>query len=297
MKTIEKKRIVKHLESMSGCVRKFLNGKGHDMVEVLFANPKEGEADVTRRFDYRAEEIAINYCRKNFRFPVRILTEERGAVITKRGEPFFTLVIDPVDGSTNYKRNIESTAFSVALIPKNQKIIPKNVEIALVSYIWSGNLIYAMKGEGAYYKTADGKIKPARGSSIRDIRKALLGMDLDFNADSRWKWQRVMKVIQDCHMIRRGGSAAQDAAYVAIGAYDAIIDVRDKSTPENFMAAYLLIKEAGGLLTGPDGKELGEMEDIKRCYNWVASGNRELHKQIIERIRMDAKPGTNMICW
>lgn len=271
--------ILKHLKMTFYEVKKFLDAEGHVMVEELMKNPRKD--DLTMRFDYRAEEIAINYLRKNLTFPVKILTEERGEIVTRKGTPLLTIVIDPVDGSTNYRRNIESTAFSVAVIPADKLITPKNVTIALIGSVWSGNTFSAIMGEGAYYNE-----KRIFGSQITDINKALIGIDLDFNMDEKWKWQRIMPLIEKCHMIRRGGAAALDAAYVATGAYDAIVDVRDKSTPENFMAAYLIITEAGGILTDPFGNELPEMRDISKVYNWVASGNKKLHEQIINTLNM-----------
>ncbi|MDP2973901.1 MAG: inositol monophosphatase, partial [Candidatus Diapherotrites archaeon] len=73
---------------------------------------------------------------------------------------------------------------------------------------------------------------------------------------------------------------------VASAGFDAHVDVRDKLTPENFMAAYLIIKEAGGVLTDAFGKELPETGDLKKPFNIVASGNIGLHRQIIELLEM-----------
>lgn len=271
--------VVKHLTSMFREVKKFLDVKGHVMVEELMKNPRKD--DVTMKFDYNAEGIAINYLKKHLTFPVRVLTEERGEIITRKGNPICTVVIDPVDGSTNYKRNIESTAFSVAVVPSDKSVTPKNVEIALIGSVWSGNVFSAIKHMGAYHNQ-----KRVFGSQVTEVGKALIGMDLDFNMNEKWKWQRITQLTEKCHMIRRGGSASLDAVYVSNGGYDAIVDVRDKSTPENFIAAYLIICEAGGVLTDPFGRELPEMSDISKVYNWVASGNPKLHEQIIKTLNM-----------
>ncbi|MFH0737039.1 MAG: inositol monophosphatase family protein [Candidatus Micrarchaeota archaeon] len=286
MRRLDNGRMVLEMEKCFRKVRRFLNTKGRLLVEEKMANPrKPDQCDVTMGFDYEAEWKAIEHFDR-LKIPMRILTEERGVVELGSSAPEFTLVMDPTDGSTNYKRGIESTAFSVALVPEGQPISPRYVEAAFIGSVWSGNTWVAVKGVGASRNS-----NPCRASSVSDISEALIGMDLDFNMGERWKWARVMPVIERCHMIRRGGAASLDAAYVAHGGYDAIIDVRDKSTPENFMAAYLIIKEAGGLLTDPLGNELPEMSDLGKKYNWVGSGNPALHEKIIRTLDMGSTPG------
>jgi myo-inositol-1(or 4)-monophosphatase len=264
-------------------VTDFLKKDGRLLVEKKIENPaKPDKCDVTMGFDHEAESIAIKHYEEKLSFPIRILTEERGEVILGRS-PEWTLVMDPTDGSTNYGRGIESTAFSVGIVPEGEIVTPKNVDVAFIGSTWSGNVWSAVKGEGARY---NGEI--CHSSEITELGKALIGMDLDFNMDEKWKWARIMPIIEECHMIRRGGAAALDAAYVAHGGYDAIIDVRDKSTPENFMAAYLIITEAGGIFTDPFGNELPEV-DLSKKYNWIGSGNQKLHEQILKTLNMNVK--------
>lgn len=87
--------------------------------------------------------------------------------------------------------------------------------------------------------------------------------------------------------IRRNGSAALGLMQVATGAVDAYIDVRDISTPENWLAAQLLIREAGGIFTDPQGREIEiDKLDLTRPYSYVASGNRELHDKILKCLNL-----------
>jgi fructose-1,6-bisphosphatase/inositol monophosphatase family enzyme len=75
------------------------------------------------------------------------------------------------------------------------------------------------------------------------------------------------------------GSASLELSCVANASVEVLII--KGLTPENFAAAYLIIKEAGGILTDERGKELPEL-DMKKGYNIVASGNKEMHGKIIE---------------
>ncbi len=280
----QREELIRYTAGAFQKVKAFLKKDGRLLIEKKIDNPaKPDKCDVTMGFDYEAESIVIKHFEKNLGFSVRILTEERGEVILGES-PEWTMVIDPVDGSTNYKRAIESTAFSVGIVPEGEIVTPKNVEVAFIGSTWSGNTWSAVKGEGARY---NGEV--CHSSEITELRKALIGMDLDFNTDEKWKWARIMPVIEECNMIRRGGAGALDGVYVAHGGYDAIIDVRDKSTPENFMAAYLIITEAGGIFTDAHGNEIPEV-DLSKKYNWIGSGNEELHEQILKTLNMNVKP-------
>lgn len=233
---------------------------------------------MTLRFDWEAEQIVIDHCKK-LGFPVRLLSEERGEVLIGSGTPKYVLIVDPLDGSTNYKQKIEISAFSIAAIPAGKSLALENVEYALIGSLWSGNVFSAQKGGGAFYNG-----KRASASGVTDLSKAIITIDLDFS--DKKKWKRVGPVIEKSHMIRRMGANALDTAFVSIGAYDAMIDVRDRLTPENFMAGYLLVKEAGGIFTDPFGNELPEITDLTTPYNVVAAGNTELHREILGLLDM-----------
>lgn len=264
------------LEEMFRLVRKSLLAEKAKLGREMRVNPK---GDTSYRFDLRAEELAVDYCKKNLRFPVRILSEESGEILTKAGTPKYTLVIDPVDGSTNFKRGIELSGFSVAVLSASKPLAVQNVLFGLVGNLFTGSIVKAEKGKGA---TVNGD--KATTSNVIELRKALVNIDLDF--DEMRKNSRVLPIMHKVFQMRRIGSGSIELALVATGGFDAHIDVRDKLTPENFMAGYLLIREAGGIFTDPYGEELPEIESFTKPFNIVASGNMILHKQIIELLQM-----------
>ncbi len=239
-------------------------------------NPK---GDETYRFDLRAEEIAINYCKENFDFPIIILSEECGEILTKEGEPKYTFIIDPVDGSRNFKRGIEISGFSIGAIPAGKPLAVQNVEFALVGSFFTGSVYKAEKEKGCYFNNAK-----AKTSQTTDIEKAFICIDPD--AEDKEKRKRFLKLLNIVGAVRRLGSASLELSAVAVGALDGHVDLRDDLTPENFMAAYLLINEAGGVFTDPCGKELPPIKSLTEVYCIAAAGNKELHKKILELIEM-----------
>lgn len=74
--------------------------------------------------------------------------------------------------------------------------------------------------------------------------------------------------------IRRSGSAALDLAYVAAGHYDAFWEM--KLQPWDMAAGALMIKEAGGLVSGLTGQE-----DFMETGGIVA-GNPKIFKALLQ---------------
>ncbi len=266
--------VLNELEEMFSLVRKTLLEEREKLLEEITQNPK---GEMTYRFDLKAEEIAIEYSKGKFGFPVRILSEERGETLTKEGTPKYTLMIDPVDGSTNFKKGIEVAAFSVAVLPAEKPLTLENVEFGLVGNLFSGSICKARKGEGSYFNGVK-----AKASQNTDVEKAIVNIDTD--APEKKNKKRYLRLLQTVESVRRLGSASLEVTAVATGAVDAHVDIRDELTPENFMAAYLLVKEAGGVFTDWKGKELPEIKSMTDRFNIVVSGNRELHEKILALI-------------
>lgn len=283
-----------HLENIFQDVRKYLLGHGYRKTSIVGTNIKSN--DVSSEFDIGAEKIAIDYCRKH-NLPVEIWSEETGktAVCDK---PEFLLIIDPCDGSTNFKSWIEGSAFSVACMPFGNSN-PASVRYALIGSIISGAVIKAERGKGTFYKgpfSGFNEINVSTSTNT-DIYRSKVEIDLDFglneaSGETRNKelMKRVDKLMRTgIKNIRRNGSAALGLSYIATGSLDSFVDVRDISTPENWMAAYLLITEAGGVFTDAFGNRMGNV-DFTKPYSYVASGNEKIHKAILERLDMsDAK--------
>jgi fructose-1,6-bisphosphatase/inositol monophosphatase family enzyme len=75
-----------------------------------------------------------------------------------------------------------------------------------------------------------------------------------------------------------------DLCYVAQGAYDGYVDLRERLTPENFLGPSLILKESGGKLVGQDGLSLGAVE-FTRPYSVLAAANESLLEEILSQLR------------
>jgi myo-inositol-1(or 4)-monophosphatase len=272
---------------MFAAVRHYLLADGQlpEAWGTVATNPK-GEA--TRIFDATAEQIALDIARRELG-AFRALSEEAGE-ISVGTDPAWTLVLDPCDGSNNFKRGVRSVGFAVAALPLGAPLDPARVEYAVCGDIYTGTVYEAARGRGA---TVDGR--PCAVSATREPRHAMLGINIGRDGparpgstgeamDVRRGLERILPLLEAASTVRRTGATVLDLCYVAEGAYDAYVDLRERLTPENFLAPALILHEAGGRLTNPRGEPLGAVE-FTTPYSVLATGSLELLASILEVMR------------
>lgn len=280
--------------AMFAAVRAYLLSEG-STVEArapVATNPK-GEA--TRGFDAEAERIALEVARERLG-AYCAFSEEAGELVCGR-DARWTLVIDPCDGSNNFRRGIRAVGFAVAALPAGAPLDPELVEYALCGDIFTGTVYSAARGQGA---TIDGLA--CHASRLGALRHAMLGVNLgrernghalppsasdgddDDDEPVHYTSGQVHRLLDRAATIRRMGATVLDLCYVAQGAYDAYVDLRDRLTPENFLAPALVLREAGALLTGPDGGSLGPVV-FTQPYSVIASGTPALLDEILGVLR------------
>jgi myo-inositol-1(or 4)-monophosphatase len=271
----------KHLRTMFTEVREFLLGEGLRKLATVQTNAR---GDVTKEFDYLAEERIINYCAREITEPVRILTEERGEVQTRSGPARWTLIVDPVDGSENFARGNELSCVSLALLPGADLPRPETVAAALVGGIFSGTIYEAEKGSGAWRNG-----QTIRSSAVTNLSEAIV--TIDFNFRGTGPVSRLYRLLASIKDARRFGSAAFEFSAVASGGADAYVDVRDTLSPENYMAAQLIVAEAGGAISDRLGQPLAPIRSMTQGQSIVAAGTRALHVAILEVLAQDSAAG------
>jgi myo-inositol-1(or 4)-monophosphatase len=260
------------LQAMFADVRQFLLTDGLKKLATVQTNAR---GDVTKEFDFLAEGRIIEVCAREIADPVRVLTEERGEVRTRPGPARWTLIVDPVDGSENFARGNEFSCVSLALLPGEDLPRPEDVTIALVGRIFSGTTYEAEKGSGAWRNG-----EPIRASTTSRLSDALVTVDLNFRGSA--SVSRLFPLLRSIKDARRFGSAAFEFAAVASGGVDAYVDVRDTLSPENYMAACLIVAEAGGVISDPHGKPLAPIHSMTQGQSIVAAATRPLHEAILE---------------
>jgi myo-inositol-1(or 4)-monophosphatase len=153
-----------------------------------------------------------------------------------------TWIIDPLDGTTNFAHGFPFVAISVALWDEG------DVQLGLVHLPVLNELFHAAKGRGTHLNNA-----PVHVSTIPDLENSLVATGFPYSVREQLPpilgWMETMLSLTQG--IRRPGSAASDLAYVACGRFDAFYEINLK--PWDMAAGWLLVREAGGLVTRMDG--------------------------------------------
>jgi len=179
---------------------------------------------------------------------------------------------DPIDGTTNLVRGLPFYATSIAV--STEPYLNK-VHAGLVADLFHDITYLAEKGKGAY---RDGhKLVPSNNVSLEE---AVIGVDLNSYKVERIA-PKLTKLIAKTKHIRHFGANALELCFVADGTTDAFVDIRGKLRTTDMAAAWLILREAGAVITRPDGEELTARLDPKQKVEFVASANLELHRILL----------------
>jgi myo-inositol-1(or 4)-monophosphatase len=201
---------------------------------------KKGRNDYVSEADRDAEQAVIETIHKHYPDHA-ILAEESGA----SGQSDTVWIIDPLDGTTNFLHGFPVFAVSIGVQVKGR------IEHGVVYDPVRQELFTASRGTGAQL---DGR--RIRVSGQTHLEHSLVGTGFPFRqAESELPPYLTMfeKIMRNTSGIRRPGAAALDLSYVAAGRLDAFWETG--LAPWDLAAGSLIIREAGGIITGLDGSE------------------------------------------
>jgi myo-inositol-1(or 4)-monophosphatase len=186
------------------------------------------------------------------------------------------VTVDPIDGTTNLTRGLPFFCTSVAI---SSKPFLSDVHAGMVTDLFHGTTYTAAKGKGAF---RDGE--KISTSTITSLEEAVIGLDLNSYKVKQIAPQ-LSELIQETKHIRHFGANALELCFVAEGLTDAFVDIRGKLRTTDVAAAFLILKEAGGTISAPEGKPVDVSLDPKNTLIFVASGNPQIHKAILNSIK------------
>jgi len=158
--------------------------------------------------------------------------------------------IDPLDGTTNFAHGFPQFCVSMGLEHRPKGLAEENDGPIVAGVIYDpmrDELFVAERGKGA---TINGR--PIHVSKVPYLSEALLATG--FPSHKRHDNPNIhfyQEFTLRSHGVRRAGSAALDLAYTACGRLDAFWEFN--LNPWDTAAGFLLVEEAGGMVTGFDG--------------------------------------------
>jgi myo-inositol-1(or 4)-monophosphatase len=220
----------------------------------------KGEIDLVTAIDRRSEDEITAIL--TGAFPDHGYLAEESPLTKGAGD--YLWVIDPLDGTTNYSRGFPVFCSSIALSCRGTVIVAAIYNPVL------RELFTALRGGGAFL---NGKgIHVTRRDRLSDGFLAT-GFPYDIRRSRRNNLDHFSHFATRCLAIRRAGAAALDLAYVAAGRFDGFWELKLK--PWDMAAGSLLVEEAGGRVTLPDGRPF-------RLKNGdIVASNGAIHDQML----------------
>lgn len=222
----------------------------------------KGETDFVLDADFEAEKIILKTLQKEFPND-SILSEESDEV---KGDSEYRWIVDPLDGTINFKARIPYFCVSIGLEKENKLIM------AFVYNPITDEFYFAEKNRGAFLN--GDRIKT---SSTEQLTNFLISYSTSNHKTPEVRELGVnsfRKMLNNCRAIRLRGSSILDLCNLANGVFDGLIKVG--ASYWDFAPGCLIVEEAGGKVTDFQGNDWG-----LETQNLIAS-NKIQHHQLLK---------------
>lgn len=240
-------KIVRH------CGEIVLNSK-NDSLDIEY---KDGAANIVTRYDKMIQEILRNELLKIL--PEAIFIGEEEDLHKEISSNGYTYIVDPIDGTMNFSRELSLSAISVALLKDG---IPY-IGVCYNPYL--DEMFIAQKNMGAYLNNKQIKV------SDKNLNEGLLL--IGSSPYSKELHKKSIELLYKYSTIatdfRRVGAAVLDLCNIACGRAELYIEL--KLQPWDYAAGTLIVQEAGGNVTDINQEEM----KFNKPSSIVASNNKE----------------------
>jgi len=182
-----------------------------------------------------------------------------------------SIIIDPIDGTTNFVNQVPHTCISVGVYKNKQPYM------GVVYNPILEELYFAQVGCGAYLN--DEKIEV---STDDYLMTSLISTGFPYTSgscedDLNDVMKKMKNILPNCQDIRRLGSAALDLCYVARGTYEGYYEMNLKAW--DVSAGIIILSEAGGKVSNIEGEVYTLFED-----KYVVATNGLIHEKLLNSL-------------
>jgi myo-inositol-1(or 4)-monophosphatase len=238
-----------------------------------FSKARKSDQSLVTDVDIQIQQLITDHVAREF--PRHgILAEESTETapgMTDPGSAEYCWVIDPLDGTRNYVHGLPFYCVSIALLERGEPVV------GVIHDPNCDRAYSAVKGQGAF---ADGRRMGVSAAGWSD--GPLLGIP------TPRRTPLPAAIYQDWGargVLRHIGSTCLNLALTACGALDACFAQEVKLW--DVAAGALLVTEAGGLVTSPDGQSVFPVEPQRYGGEDIAvlAGGQLLHDELMETLR------------
>ena len=229
----------------------------------------KAKKDLVTQFDMEVEKYLKKRFSKKFK-KFNIIAEESDNVNIEFNN---SIIIDPIDGTTNFVNGVPHTAISVGVY-KNKKPYLAVVYNPILDELYTAKI-----GKGAYLNG-----KKLKVSTEDNFQKSLIATGFPYTSGSDENdlndvVKRIKDVLPLCQDLRRLGSASLDLCYVACGTYEGYYEMNLRAW--DVSAGILIVTEAGGKISNINGDEYTLFED-----KFLVASNGKIHNEFIKNLNL-----------
>ncbi|XP_058196891.1 inositol-phosphate phosphatase-like [Rhododendron vialii] len=230
----------------------------------------KGQVDLVTETDKACEDLIFNHLKQHFPNHKFIGEETTAAYGVTELTDEATWIVDPLDGTTNFVHGFPFVCVSIGLT------IEKVPVVGVVYNPIMDELFTGIHGKGAFLNG-----NPIKVSSQSELVKSLLCTEAGTKRDKPTvdaTTNRINSLLFKVRSLRMCGSCALDLCGIACGRLDLFYEL-GFGGPWDVAGGAVIVKEAGGVIFDPSGKEF----DI--TSQRVAASNPLLKDAFVEALR------------
>ena len=202
----------------------------------------KGRANLVTIADKEAEALIIGRIRE--RYPTHAILAEESGASGADGSSEGRWIIDPLDGTTNFAHQYPFFCVSIGFEQAG------SILCGAVYDPWRDEMFSGARGLGSFMNEQRLCV-----SDVETLRSALImtGFPYGFREKIKLAMGQFEAFMIESQAVRRGGSAALDLCYTALGRVDGFWEM--DLHPWDTAAGLVILEEAGGRVTDFAGRE------------------------------------------
>lgn len=214
-----------------------------------------------------------------------VQSEENGEISLNGKNKPITFILDPLDGSSNYSRQIPFSCISVAINAGLEKFSFSSLQYGFVFDFLRNNLYEINNGN----VLINGKLLNYKKKTGTPAIVLYTYMSKRYNLAFEF---------EKYNMIRTLGASALELSLVATGDLDAFVDVRNSLRTYDFAVGARMIDLLGGHITFFNKNQIIPhnrviLNDFTKGYGILASSDGKLYERILKELQLNTLNGQN----
>lgn len=228
---------------------------------ITHGEQKTSQHDIVTEADFESERLLISAIRKKFPYHT-ILSEESGEL---KGRSRYTWIIDPLDGTSNFAREIPLFGVIVAFADGT------TITHGAIYDPIHDQMFYTRRGQGSYCNGR--RIFVSQEQMLEEMVVMMSNVRLRSSLEQFAHWRSLLALYTTYY--KSYGSAAQAMMAVSSGKID--VYIIGGAYPWDIAAGGLLVQEAGGKITHLDGRRW----DWREQNQHIIVANPLLHRRLL----------------